>query len=350
MSEYISRYDFREQIEGVRKVRPKPTLFRSTFFNGPEYFSTTENIEWDEIRGGAPMAKYIHPRIPVAPTERAGFMTHEVRTPFIQEARIITADQLTRRQFNENIYDPISPAERAQQYRNADYAFCIDAIDNRVEQQCASMILQGRVDILTDTGMDLGHVDFGTRPLLTLTGGLRWGQAGVDPRDALLLMYNELLEDDYLPTRVLMGEGAYRLFERDPEVVKRLDVLRGNWGAIEPRAPESITSEIFKCRLTDPALDIFVYNALQTDPHTGVRSRVIPDNMVLLFGEDARVNRLMFGAVTIIDDDKNWQTVPGRYVPERRVIQDPPTERIQVTSRPLPTPVYPDSWYVAYVF
>ena len=59
----ISRYDFREQIEGVRKAQPKDTLFRRIFFNGPEFYSATEKVEWDEIRdGNNQMAKYIHPR------------------------------------------------------------------------------------------------------------------------------------------------------------------------------------------------------------------------------------------------------------------------------------------------
>jgi len=351
MSEYISRYDFREQIEGVRKVQPNPTLFRQTFFRGPEFYSATENIEWDEIREGAPMAKYIHPRIPAAPTERQGFKTTELTTPFIQEARIITGDNLLRRQFNENIYQLVSPAERAQQLRNGDFAHCLNAIDNRIEQQCWQMMLEGRVEIRNEEGTVDAFVEFeGARPPITLTGGNRWGQVGVSTHDTLIEMFNHLADDDYISRIAIMGEGAYRCIQNDPDILKKMDLLRAQFGEIRPEPQLSPTSLIYKLALLDPAIEIYVYRAKYTDPITKLSRRILPDNMVLMYAPEATENRMMFGAVTIIDDNNQWVRVEGRYVPERRIIKDPPTERLQVTSRPLPTPRYNASWQVAYVY
>ena len=346
----IPGYEFRTELEVVRNIQPKPTLFRTKFFPvANEEYLPTETAQYDEVTEGAPMAKYINPRLPAAPTDRPGFVTKEIRTPWIQEARIIDGDQFRRREAGENIYSVVSAADRARQFRDGDYIWCIDAIDNRIEHQCSAMILQGRVDITNKERTVDYFIDFSLPNIMTLTGGNRWGQTGVNPRDTMIVAFNALLELGYVADEVIMGEKAYRAFEAYDKIREDLDIRRFELGLIAPTKVEGITTEQYKGTLRDPMVDIYTYNAIYRDPDTERVRKFIPDNVVLMHTSEARNNSLFYGAVTIMDEDEEWRTVEGRYVPEAFRVRRPPSELIQVTSRPIPVPRNVDSWFVMYV-
>jgi hypothetical protein len=96
-------------------------------------------------------------------------------------------------------------------------------------------------------------------------------------------------------------------------------------------------------------LDIYTYNAIYRDPATGIVKKYIPDNMIFMHSAQSRNNKLYFGCVPIIDENEEWAYPEGRYVPQIYITRRPPTELIEVTSRPIPAPTQVDSWAVGYV-
>jgi hypothetical protein len=211
------------------------------------------------------------------------------------------------------------------------------------------MMLTGRVDMKNKEGTVNDFVDYSLPNVLTLTGGNRWGEPGIKPRETLLYMFNRLLELGYAADEVIMGEAAYRIFEADPDIYKLLDNRRMELGIIQPSRVQGVTTEQYKATLRDPMIDIYTYNAIFRDPATGLTRKYIPDNMIFMHTPESRNNKMFFGAVTIIDENEDVITAEGRYVPEVFVTRRPPTILVQVTSRPIPAPRQIDSWFNAYV-
>ncbi len=112
MSELINRNDPRTQLPPVLTVRPMSTFFRDHFMGGADEYFPTENVEWDKVTEGAPLARFVGEDLTVEPTERAGFQTDEIKTPFMQERRVISAKDINRRRPGENIYSPMTDAQR----------------------------------------------------------------------------------------------------------------------------------------------------------------------------------------------------------------------------------------------
>jgi hypothetical protein len=68
--------------------------------------------------------------------------------------------------------------------------------------------------------------------------------------------------------------------------------------------------------------------------------------MILIISEEAKRNKLGFGAYTYMDESENWQTISGRYIQQFFKTRRPPREEIVVTSRSVPIPGDVESWYV----
>lgn len=230
---YIPRYDVRQQIEAVRFQEPLPTFFRKEFFKGAPVYSPTETIEWDEVREGAGMARYVAEHLEVPATEREGFITREIVTPKVQEKRVLTIMELKKRLPGENTYSMKSPADRAREFLLGDYNFCMTAIDRRVEQQCAQMMTMGKIDII---GLGVNaYVDYNLPFKLTLSGTDRWGSGG-KPLETLADMAKKLRTRGYTPDSLLMELSASKALLDDPEIQKYLDNRRFELGLIKPGA------------------------------------------------------------------------------------------------------------------
>lgn len=346
----IPRYNTREQIEAVRFQEPKPSYFRSTFFGGAEVFSPTEKIEWDEVREGSGMARYVGENLEVEATEREGYITREIEAPKIQEKRVLGVNELKKRLPGENVYSAQTPAQRAQYYLDGDYAFCMDSIDRRIEQQCAQMMVSGRVDIV---GKGVNHyVDYDLPLQMTLAGTSRWGQAGVNPFDTLTEMAVTLMERGYVPTEILMHRSAANVILDDEELAKKLDNRRLELGIIKPgehTAPWARAQ--FFGTFAYPSLgviDLYTYDGKYKND-AGQITPYLDEGRVLLLTAEAKQNRMLYGAYTFIDEKESFQTVEGRYIPEIYVDRRARTQTVMVTSRPLPAPLKNDSWWTAKV-
>ena len=346
----IPRYDTREQIEVVRFQEPKPSMFRSSFFTGADVYSPTETIEWDEVREGASMARYVDENLEVEATEREPFTTHEITTPRVQEKRVLGVKELKRRLPGENPYSTMTPAERAQDFIDGDYAFCMDSIDRRVEQQCSQMMVTGRVDII-GKGVNT-YVDYNLPLRLTLSGTDRWDQA--NPFETLQMMSRTLRKRNYNPTMVVVELSVAQIFIQNFEIWKTwLDIRSADIGQVAPGPVTNIFDAAqFFGQIKWPGigiLDLYTYDGTYKNAE-GKETPYLDTGRILMLSAEATQNRLMYGAETIIDQEtEQWMTVEGRYVPQFFVDVRARTQTVMVTSRPLPAPFMSDSWWTAKV-
>ena len=343
MPETINRNDPRTQLPPVLTVRPKSTFFRDHFMGGSDEYFPTENVEWDKVKKGAPFARYVGDGLEVEATERAPFSTAEIKTPKMQEKRIISEGDINKRAAGENIYSPKTPAERAAELHADDLAFCLDSIDNQIEVQVSQFITTGIIPIVglgvnREINYDLPNVE-------VLSVGSKWGESGVDILDCIRRKVYEMSRLGHTCDEIVMSPEAWATMYKDPLIQKLLDITRYEFGFF---APEQIQSKYGAARrvgvLADPFVPLYTQMA-EYGPKSNLK-RYLPAGMVLFGSPEARQNKLGYGAVTFMDDNGKWVTVSGRYIQQFFKEQRPPREEVLVTSRAVPLPSNVESWSV----
>lgn len=348
----IPRYDTRTMLDKVTYQEPKPSMFRNTFFGGEEVYFPTKKAEWDEVREGASMARYVGDKLEVEATETEPFITREIETPRFQEKRVLDLTQFMKRSAGENIYSQRTPADRAKEEENKALAFCMDAVDRRIEQQCAQLMVGGRIDIV-GKGVD-AYVDYDLPLRLTLSGGSQWGQSGVKPFDNLTEWATALRKRNYNPDMILMDLSVAQLFLDDADYKAMLDNRRMEMGQIAPGEMLDIfeTAQYF-ARFQWPGLgvlDAYTYSGTYKNDQN-VETPYLDHGRLLMLTPEARQNRILYGAETIVDENTDEViTVEGRYVPEVFTDRRAKTRTFMVTSRAMPAPFQADSWYSVKVF
>jgi len=356
----IGRYDTRTLLDTVTYQEPKPSMFRNTFFHGSDVYFSTKWAEWDEVRQGAGMARYVGERLEVDGTEIEPFITKQIETPRFQEKRPIDVTVFNQRSAGETIYSQRTTSDRARDEEIKAVEFCMDACDRRGEQQCASMMVTGRVDIL-GKGVD-NYVDYGLPLKLTLSGADRWGQSGVSIFKDLVDWATVLRKRNYNPDMLLMDLSVANVFLKDEDYKTMLDNLRMEMGRIAPGPVNDLfeTAQFFG-QIKWPGLgvlDVYTYcgtykeEVRKPDGTIGYEERpYFDEGRVLMLTPEARQNRILYGAETIIPEDSTEPvTVEGRYVPEVFTDRRAKTKTFLVTQRAMPAPYKDDSWWTAKVF
>jgi len=340
--ETINRNDPRTQLPPVLTVRPASTFFRDHFFSGSDEYFPTENVEWDKVLEGAPMARFVGDDLTVEATERATFSTDEIKTPIMQERRIIGAKDIARRTAGENIFSPKTEAQRAQELHADDLKFCLNSIDNRIENMCAEFMINGRVDIL---GLGVKReINYFHPNREALLGNDRWGQPNGDIHGDLCRKAEELGHLGYTVDEVFMSPETWRIMYQDTLIQKLLDIRNFEFGSFKPEQVSKYGAARAVGFLSDPFVTIYTQNA-EYGPRGG-RRRQLPIGTVIFSSPEARQNKLGYGAVTYMDENENWVTVSGRYIQQFFKERRPPREEVLVTSRAVPIPGNIESWAI----
>jgi len=341
---YINRNIPRTQLPVELTVRPTSTFFRDYFMGGGEEFFPTENVEWDSVIQGSPMARFVGEGLEVEATERAPFNTSEIKTPYFQEKRILSGQDIKHRLPGENIYQPQTDAERAAVHLANDREFCIRSIDNRIEYMCAQFITSGVVPIV-------GHgvnrkIDYGLQNKEVLTGGDRWGQTGVSILEYMIRKVDILNQLGHGVEDVILSQQAWEALRDDEEIYKLLDNRRFELGTLAPEQSKYGKAQ-YLGTLTDPFVNLYKYNFQWTIGNKRVKP--LPDGYVIFVSETAKTNKTGYGAYTYIDETDEFRTIEGAYIEERHTDRRGKKKEIVVTSRAVPIPADISSWYVAKV-
>ena len=346
----INRYDTRTLLDTVTYQEPKPSMFENTFFTGEAVTYPTKYAEWDEVRKGASMARYVSDKLEVDPTEIEPFITKEIETPRYQEKRTIDLFTFNTRSPGENIYSPRTPADRAQEAEDGAILFCMDSCDRRREQQCAQTMVQGRVDI-TGKGVNL-FVDFGLPFKLTLSRASRWGQPNVDFMKNLVDWSTNLRKRGYNPDMLLMDLAVADIFLNDERIKPMLDNQRMFMGQIAPGPIKDLFgSTQYFGELRWPGLGVIsLYTYVGT--YKNDKNEEVPyldKGRLLMLTPESRRNRVFYGGETIYDENETPIHVEGYYIPEIFTDRRARNKTFMVTQRALPVPFQYDSWYTVNV-
>jgi len=321
-------------------IRPSSFLL-DTFF--PQIQTqATEEIHFDIINSTRRLAAFVSPVVAGKVVQEQGFQTETFKPAYLKLKTPLTAGGALKRSVGEQIGGSLSPQDRQMARVGMTIQDHIDQIVRRMEWMAAEALRAGQVTIsgesyqtsVVNYGRDAGQT-------VVLTGGNRWGQAGISPLN--------LLQDWALGTLKLSGAHsqdvvmdieAWKIFRADSEVQQRLETRRVNNNAMSMNAHAQVGGVY---QGTVDGFNIFTYAEWYIDD-AGVTQPMLPTGTVLMGGVGIEGVRA-FGA--ILDDAAGLQAM--EFFPKSWVPEDPAVRQVLTQSAPLVVPTRVNASFAATV-
>lgn len=348
MPNNIDIYTPRHLAEVVRQTPPTFTFFKDTFFTRKKTFAT-KRVDIDIVKGGRKMAAFVHPMVGGTAMKKEGYRTESYAPPLINPYSVTTADQLMNRLPGEDIYSGKTPAQRAAEKLQEEYAMLNDATTRREEWMAAKALLEGQVHVKGEGVDDI--IDFGFTNKKTLTSTARWGQSGAKILKNLQDWEREVRINGFTNVdMVIMGTAAVDAFLNDADIAAKLDNRRTEMGLIHPKdLPGGVC---YIGHLNKPNVDIYEYSEVYQDDWTNPlqpeTKPLMPDNQIIMISSQANFV-MAYGLCTYIEDNGQWVTAQSDRVLRSYIAHHPDRKEIELQTHPLPIPDKADSWLVATV-
>lgn len=327
-----------------------PTLLTPQTFFLDRYFpnirmSDTEFVAIDVIIGKRRVAPFVSPLVEGKLVESLRVQTNLFKPPYIKDKRAPDLRRPVNRAVGERLMGGgLSAGEREQANIAFEMEDQVQMIQRRMEWMAIRILLTGMVTVSGD-GFPTTTIEFGrdAGQTVVLSGGARWGEAGVSPVANLMTWSTLMLKSSgSAPVDVIMDPAAFDLFIQDLRLqpallypawqpygnqinpgtqVQKGAIQKGQWGM----------------------LTIWVYNDWYVDDNN-VEQPMLPAYSVIMVSPDLMGVRA-FGM--IIDPEFNYASM--EYAPKTWVTQDPAQRLIMMQSAPLPIPGRPNASFAATV-
>jgi len=332
-----------QSLDGVvRLLPPVGTLFKDTFF-GTVKTEPVDVITVDFVKGSRRIAPFVSPRNPASSAEKYGYKTNIYKPPLIKVKDVTYIDQMIQRLAGENIYSGMTPQERAERLLDDQLRSFDEMIVRREEWMCSQAMITGKIPVVGEGVNDLIDFNFTHKG----NAATPWGIPGSKPQKDLKAWQLACLRDGFrLPNVCIMDQAAYTAFQDSG--LEDGTFNQFNWKVFNFSPSIQSPNVQFMGMLTDPLLEIYVYNEWYIDD-SGKEQPVMPEGTVIVANTNAQFS--MYYAVLTYTDQLT-QTVQS-YVASRAARSwtqaDPDQRFLELQSRPLPVPHEVDSWFVGTV-
>lgn len=330
-------------------VIPTPSsFFKNTFFK-TENTHTTDKIRADFYKGKRRVAPYVNEKGATGVTRKLGYTTEDFLTPLVKVMDVTHIDDIIKRAFGENIYGGVTPQDRAYDELLRTLNDFGQQIARREEVSCAQAMLDGKISVIGE-GVNY-EIDFGFTNKGTVSSLWDAANSTADPVADLSGMALACMQNGYRkPNICVMERSAYYAFIKRCTELGYLDNQFFLNLLISPKVEsENLT---YMGHLTDPSLDIYVYDEWYIDDWSGdvpVEKSLMPKGKILLASTNVSFS-IEYGAMTFTNTEtKDFYTVVGTRAADSWVTKNPDSRMLTLNSRPLPVPNEVDSWYVGTV-
>jgi len=307
---------------------PQPFILNS-FFRALQT-ETSEEIHFDVDSGRRRLAPFVSPIVAGKVVQSKGYVTKSFKPAYVKDKRVFDSSRPFKRAIGERIGGELSPAQRLQLMLVTDLEDQIGMLTRRMEVMACEALRTGKIVVKGDEYPET-LVDFQRDGALTvkLNGAARWGEQGVSPLASVQEWSMTVTEKSGSTANVvIMDPKAYALFAADSAVKDLLDRFRGK-DALNP----TVIGEGGRYVGSTGDLDIYVYVGWYEDADTGVVTKYLPDNTVIVTGPDLDGVRA-YGAVR--DEEAGFQALP--YFSKSWLEKDPAVRYLLMQSAPLTVP------------
>lgn len=344
-------------LEAYKQER-SPTLFFSGMFQSPRRnFHNSEEVEIDIVRSDEEVSIAVQDLSTGARLNTADLYTNKgFKPPIHKEAGPITAHNLIKRMPGSNPFESIDFQANAIR-QGVDLGSKLQRkILRAVELQSAQVMTTGTVTLTDASGNAVYAIDYKPKAAHFPTSAVAWDNASSTKLADLQSLADQVRANGLVdPDMIIMGEGSFELFIKDDEVLKRFDQqglslarmvpmeLMGNGGQFRG------VIEIGNYRY-----EVWTYGGRYKHPQTGVSTKYLPDDKVIIRSSRGRMDAT-FGGIPRIGapDPRIPAALTSRVsIPDQMfdiqmnawITPDGETMMVQAGTRPLMIPTAIDTF------
>ena len=315
----------------VQDLRVPAAGFAQRYFGQVQTFDT-EEIHFDIDNKPRRMAPFVSPLVGGKIVKSRGFQTSTFKPAYVKDKRVFHPARSLKRAMGERIGGaPLSLEQRQQILLVQDLNDQLEMIERRLEWMAAQVLLNGSVTVTGDD-YPAALVDFGRNAGNTVvkTAGNKWSDANINPLDDLQDWSDQMVKlVGVALTDVAMTIDVWKIFRKNPNILSRLDRMRGNSTAQQ----DAHSKEGLVYQGTIDGFNLYTYSGWYVDPVTGTESAYLPAGTVIGCAGDAVEGVRHYGA--ILDNDS---LKAQAYFSKSWLENDPSMRYLLMQSAPLLVP------------
>lgn len=329
-----------------QSYKPTTTLV-DTFFPHAQNF-VTDTVTMEFRKGGRMMAPFVVAGGKGVNLARAGTQVRTYKPPMMRPKRTIELADVTKRGFGETIYSTRTAAERAAEMRAKDLQELQEACARREEWMAAQCLINGEYDVkgFADDGVAtvVDTVTFAFDGKTTLSGGDTWDNASAKIYDNIGDASQKIRRAaGDIPTVAICSSNVVKYLLANEQLYKYLLVPSRENLALLSLAPKLERPDLMRVGFIQALnLEIYAYDGGYADEENGAYTPYIPDNHMII-GVPG-LGRRLYGAVTQVEEDKQFHTYSADRVPKVTVDVENDSSALALSSRCVICPDFLDKW------
>jgi hypothetical protein len=336
----------------------EPSMFLSGMFQSPRRnFHNSEEVEIDIIRSEEDISIAIRDLSTGARLNSEDIYTNKgFKPPIHKEAGPINAHTLLQRMPGEDPFQAVDFQANAIARGVRLGRKLQRKILRAIEHQAAQVMTLGVVTLIDENGNGVYTIDYKPKVTHFPTSVVAWDNASSTKLADIGALANVIRADGLSdPDMLVMGEASYELFIQDQDVLDRMDNRRIAGNGIVPMDRLG-NGGIFRgvIEIGNYKYDIWTYGGRYKHPQTGVSTKYVPDDKVIVRSSMGRMDAT-FGGIPRIGapDPRVPAALTSRIsVPDQMldlqmngwITPDGETMMVQAGTRPLMIPTAIDTY------
>ncbi len=335
-----------------------PTMFLSGMFQSPpSNFYDSESVEIDIIRSEEDISIAIQDLSTGARLNSEDIYTNkEFKAPIHREAGNINAHNLLKRMPGQDPFAAVDFQANAIGRGMRLGRKLQRKILRAIEEQASQVMTTGSVTLIDENGVAVYTIDYKPKASHFPTAANAWN-TGTSTILADLNALANVVRTDGLGNvdMITMGEGSFEEFIKDAEVLARMDNRRMSGNGIVP-LDRIGNGGIFRgvIEVGNYKMDIYTHSGRFKHPQTGVSTKFVPDDKVIMRDSAGRMDATFGGIPRIGAPDPRVPSaltervrVPGQMLDLQMngwITQDGSTMVVEAGTRPLLIPTAIDTF------
>ena len=316
----IDIYNTETMIAGLQLLPPKPVFLRDRYFPSDDttIFATEDVLVDIKDEYQRKMAPCVIERKGGIMVGREGYKTDRIKPANVAPKRVLTIDNIRKRQFGETLFSRRKPEEREAAILRQDLVELSDMIDQREEYMASKVLLEN--------GYTMRHY-------ADEYGGDKYEEFEV-----------HFYEEDQNPS-VYVPAAAWNaaddkwyqdLTAMVRSLLKMLDNRRVEIGRIEPTELAAGATSYGRIIVDGTTLELLSYSLQYLDEDGKVKS-FVPEESIAVTAPNT--GKFLYGAVTQMEEsDRDFHTYMAKRVPHLVTDVENSIRSITEKSKPLAVP------------
>ena len=353
-------------LEAIKQIPPVTTFLLDRYFptNPKRDIFRTKRIIVEYKKGIRPVAPFISPRSNGVALERLGSYMHEYVAPTIGVRHTLTLDNLETRGFGEALDSKLTAEERQNDFFLEDLSDAQNSVKRKKEAMAAEVLFTNRL-VVQEHGedgkavgeeWDVRFYEGDVNPAI-YTPVADWStseESGEQIRADLDAMIQMLSKRQLPATDLIVGRDVLRILQTNKLFIKLWDNRRLDIGGYKVENLPNGVTKIPGLDILGHTLDVYCYEAeyeeVEKDENGNdiiVTKSYVPKGTILLTAPQC--GHTVHGAISQMEDDRQFHTYSGEYVPRFFADVRANEKELCVRSAPLMIPHQESPWVVAQV-